>query len=327
MVCYSRTNSFLLVDHESSFNTPVAPTKDLGIVGDWNWDFNNNVFEIIGPAGERELSSVEGGDFEGTLSYNGVLNSGAIFELFFNRDSDNATTGDYKHIFIDDDGTETLKNDLGSFTAMDNKDSSADITIKGGGCAVNSLNISIELNGPITISGEILVAGVDTGTSAGTKVSTTTKSLIYSQGGIDFGAESSEVTLGQVQSFSLDLNNNYERVPNGLGGRTSACYVPGTLGVTGEITMTFQTKTELELFLGGASETQTVFTKQGLIADFNNGVALGSGRLDFYGRFWGIVLETTNLVTPETGPCEATFAYKATTIKDLYMTDQVSSYF
>lgn len=324
---YSKAHSFPLVGVESAFNTPVSPTKDLGIVSDWNSDENNNVFQIPAAAGTRELSGVEAGQYEATIPYNGSLNSGAIFELMFNQATDTATSTDYKHTFIDDDGSETLKNDLGSFTFQENHDSTNDQTSKFGGCGVNSLSLTIELNSELKVSGEVFASGHDTGTTAGTRVTTTTRPLIYVESSLSFGVEASEATVTQVQSFSIDMVNNLERVPAGLGARNTAAYVAGLLELSGEFTKIFDSKVDLELFLGGASEATGVFTKNGLIFEANNGVALGSGRREFYVRVYGALLETKNKVIPESGPVEITFAWRGTTLKDLYMVDQVASYF
>lgn len=324
---YGKTNSFLLVGVETIFNTPVSTVKDLGIISDWNSDGSNNIIEVPPTVGEQELSSIEGGQFEGTANLNGTLNSGAIFELMFGQCTDTETTGDYKHTFIDDDGSEVLTTTPYSFTLSENHNSTADLLDTFGGCNVNKIDISMELNSQVKVSSEVLFAGHDTGTTAGTKVTTTTKSLIYTQTTLSLGVEGSEATVNNVQNFKLSIDRGMIRVPSGFGARTSSDHLPGTIRYTGEFTKVFRDKTELELFLGGTSEMSTVFTKDGLIYNATNGTALGSGRLEFYVKLYGVVLTTKNKVIPEEGPVEITLGFQGTTLKDLFFVDAVATYF
>jgi len=327
MVCYSKAQSFLLVGVESSFNTPVSTTKDLGIITDYTSDATNNLIEIGPGVGNRELSAVEAGQFEASVAISGTLNSGALLELFFGQATDTATSTDYKHVFIDDDGSETVQDTVSSFTLSSNMNSSTDLTETLGGCIVNSVDLSIEVGSPINFTSEILAAGLDTGTTAGTEVNTTTRSLVYPEASLSVGDEGSESSVGQVQSFSIGYAQNATRVNAGLGARNTTCYALGTLGLTGEFTITFDSNAELEIFLGGTSESTGTFTKQGLIFQANNGVALGSGRREFYTRLYGIILGTKSINVAEGGPVEATFTFTASTLKDVYMVDQIATYF
>lgn len=320
MVCYSKVNTFLLVDKESTFNTPVSTTKDVGIIGDYTVDLNNNPFEVPAGIGSREKSSVEAGNFEGTVNLNGSLNSGALLEMYFGQCTDTATTGDYKHTFINDDGSETLPNTVPSYTIQENHDSTADLTLTHGGCSLNSLEVSLELNAEVKYSAEIWTASASTGSSVGTKVSTTTKPLIYSQFSLSVGDEGSESAVSGVQSFSLSMAQGLERTASGLGSQATGCYAVGDFVPTGDFTVVFSSNTELDRFLDTA-------TKSGLIFSGNNGVTLGSGRKELYVRLWGVLLTTVNKTVGETGAIEVTFNYQADTIKDLYMVDQVASYF
>ncbi len=329
MACgYGRNNAFILVGEESTFNSPVTPTKDLGILSDWNFDANNNEILVTPAPGERELSDIQVGQFEGTISLNGVLNSGALFEMFFGQSTDTETTGDYRHVFIDDTGSETVTNVIKSYTMSNNLDSTTDLVQTAGGCSVNTIDISAAVGEVITINSEIWGSGIDDTTTAGTKVTTTTKPLSYSNIGITSGAEGAGSLLTQVQSFGLSLGNNLNRVPSGLGSRTDSCHLVGNLPVTGEMELTFKDHNEWELFLGGTSEVSTgQITKSEVILDANNGVALGSGRLDLYVKLYGVVFTTANIAVPEEGPININLPFTATNIKNFYMTDAVSTYF
>jgi hypothetical protein len=329
MACgYGRNNAFILVGEESDFNTPVTTTKDLGILSDWNFDGNNNNILVTPAPGERELSDIQGGQFEGTVGINGVLNSGAIFEMFFGQATDTETTGDYNHVFIDSAGSETVTNVIKSYTMSNNLDSTTDLVQTASGCSVNTVDLSVTVGEIISVSSEIWGSGIADTTSAGTKVTTTTKPLSYSNIGITSGAEGAGSLLTQVQSFDISLSNNLQRVPSGLGFRTDACHLVGNLPVTGNMELTFGDHTMWERFLGGTSQsTSGQIEKSEIIMDANNGVVLGSGRLDLYIKLYGVVFDSSSIIVPEEGPINVSLPYTATTIKNFSMTDAVATYF
>ena len=72
----------------------------------------------------------------------------------------------------------------------------------------------------VKVDSECVVASVTTGTTAGTQVTTTTRALSFQNCTLSAGDEGSEAAVGQVQSFSLSLNNNIsEDDVRGLGDR------------------------------------------------------------------------------------------------------------
>ena len=115
MVNYNSGQSFLLAGVESTYNTPVTTNKDFGIVGSISPSWNNNTIDVR-KIGSREAADLIAGNFDASMTVEGTLNSGAIFEAFFGQSTDTATTGDYKHTFIDDDGAEVVKKSVNSYT-------------------------------------------------------------------------------------------------------------------------------------------------------------------------------------------------------------------
>lgn len=327
MVNYNGAQAFLLSGVESTYNTPVTANKDLGIIGTVDVTGNNNTIDVRG-IGNRESQDLIGGNFDATLSVDGTMNSGAILEMFFAQSTDTETTGDYKHTFLDDDGSETLLNTITSYTIQENYDSSADVTHKWAGCVCNTIDISITLNETVQISAEILAADEDTGTTAGTKVVTSTKALSFAECSLAFGAEASEATLNQVSDFTISLNNSIDLNDiRGIGSRLAQGATPKNLEVTGDFTMKFQDKVQAELFLGGSSAAATTPTDSGLIFQATNGVTLGSGRTELYFRLYGVQIESLGRTVSQDGIVEENFTYRATTVKDAFFVDAVATYF
>jgi len=326
MVNYNGGQSFLLAGVEFTYNTPVSPTKDLGIVSSIDVSASNNIIDVRG-IGNRQSQDLIAGNFDASLSLSGTLNSGAIFELFFGQATDTLTSSDYKHVFIAD-GTTDVLNTISSFTLQENYDSTSDVTNKWAGCVVNTIDVSVVLNEVVTIDVEILAADEDVATTAGTKVVTTTSPLSFSQCTLSTGNEGSESTVTQVQDFNISFNNNYDlRDIRGIGSRLSQGALPKNLEVTGEFTMKFQNTTEEQRFLGGTAATSSTPTDTGLIFQATNGVTLGSGRIEFYVRLYGVQYEELGRTVSNDGIVETNFSFRATTIKDVYTVDAVSTYF
>lgn len=325
MAAYGSQQSYLLAGEESTFNTPVSVNKSLGFISNASIDANNNIIDVRS-IGSREAEVLLGGQFEVNMTVDGTFNSGALMEMFFGQSTDTETTGDYKHTFIDDDGSETVANTILSYTIQPNFNSSSDVTLTLGGCKVNTLDLSMELGGVAEYSSEIFATDVDTGTTAGTQVSTTTTPLTFAQASISTGDEESESALSEVQSFNISFNNTLERV-GGIGSRLTQEMVVGNLEVTGDFTMKFQNKDEFERFLGGSSASTSTPTDTGLIYTANNGVTLGSGRIEFYVKGADVQYESTNVAISTEGTIEASFNFKIGTLRDVFFVDAVDTYF
>ena len=332
MVNYNVGQSFLLGGVESTFNTAVTTNKSLGIIGSLSPSLNNNIVDVRG-IGDRESQALLAGNFDASLSIDGTLNSGAIFEMFFGQCTDETSTSDYRHWFVDVDdnngaGALNVINTATSYTISENYDSSADVTMTYAGCAMNNITVNIATGEALTFTSEVLAADVDTGTTAGTKVTTATTPLTFANCVLKAGAVDSEATLGQVSNFSITLDNGIDYADiRGIGSRVSQGAVPKQLMVSGEFTMKFQDKTQAELFLGGTAASTSTPTAIGIIFDANNGVSIGNGRVDLYIRLNGAQYESLGRTTNTDNVVEETFSYKATTVEEFYFTDAVATYF
>ena len=327
MANFNGSSSFILAGEESTFKTAVTANKDLGILATTDVSEENGTIDVRG-IGDRESCALVPGNYGATISVDGTLNSGAILEMFFGQSTDTETTGDYKHTFVDR-GTLDIAADAKSYTVQLNLEDSAgtDYTFDYAGVKCNTLDITLEVGNPITFSAELLAATVTTGTTLGTEVKTSTVPLTFAQATLSTGTEGSETSLGQVQSFSISFNNNMSLDDiRELGSREASALIAKNLETTGEFTLTFQNKTEAERFYGSTTPQNTL-TDVGIVLNANNGVTLGSGRVDFYIKLLNCQYESLGRTISQDGVVEETYTYRAGNIDDIYFTDAVSTYF
>ena len=111
-----------------------------------------------------------------------------------------------------------------------------------------------------------------------------------------------------------------------LGSREAAAIIAKNLETTGEFVMKFQNKTEAERFYGSTTPQDTL-TDVGIVLDANNGVALGSGRVQFYVKLLNCQYESLGRTISQDGVVEETYSFRAGNIDDIYFVDAVSTYF
>ena len=322
---YAGKNTFLLFGVESEFNTPVATTKDIGTLNSISPDWSNNLIEVR-EIGSRESAENVVGNFDVTIGVDGTLNSGAILELFFGQSTDTETTGDYKHTFVNR-GTLDILNCADSFTVSENYSGGSDVVYTYSGCKINTLDVSFEQGGTLDFSAEIIGSSVATTTSAGTQITTTTSKLSSINGTLSTGDSGSEAEVGRTRSVSISLNNNIDASDTkAIGSRFNQDLVEKNLDCSIEFTKTFVNKTESERFLGDTSP-QNSPTDTAVILSINNGVTLGSGRIEFYIKVIGGQYESTSKTISQDGVVEETFNYVGGNIDDVWFVDAVTSYF
>ena len=325
MASYNGASSFILAGEETTFKTAVTPDKSLGVTASVDVQESNNLEEVR-TIGDREIVAMIEGNYDASISLEGTMNSGALLEMFFGQSTDTETTGDYTHTFVDR-GTLEVANNINSYTVSTNHDGSSDFVFTYAGVKCNTLEITCNVGESIKFSSELVAATVATSTSLGTKVQTTTTPLAFSQATLSTGDEGSESTVAQMQGFNLSLNNNIDVSDvREFGSRTAADFVVKQLSTGGEFTVKFANKTEAERFLGGTSP-QSGITDTGIIFSANNGVTLGSGRVEIYVKLLGCKYESLGRTYGQDGVVEETFSFTGGQIDDFYFVDAIDTYF
>lgn len=317
----------MLVGEESTYNTAVATTKDLGIITSVDASLNNNNNPIDG-IGYRQAFDILAGSFDGTVSFSGVLNSGAVMEMFFGQSTDTTTTGDTRHMFVDKTNSITVPNTIKSYTISTNHDDTSDLIFTYSGCKSNTFTVNLDIGGVLSYDSECQIGDVETGTTIGTKVLTTTEPLISAQGTISTGDEGSETSKCPISTMSVSFNNNIDTNDvRCIGNRLPIDLKAKKLEITGDFTAKFGDATEADRFLGGSSVIDGTPTKTGIIFEVTNGTTLGSGRVGFYVKLTGCQYESLGRNFSQDGLVEESYSFTATEVSQIYFDDQTASYF
>jgi len=331
-MAYTGKQSFVLAGVESAYNTPVATTKDLGIITSVDATLNNNINPIDG-IGQRQAFDLLAGNFDGTISFSGIINSGALMEMFFGQSTDDATSADYRHVFVDEDATEVtalpVAKEILSYTISTNHDKASDVVFTYSGNKINTFTVNLEVGGVLTFDSEAVIGDVVTSTSAGTQVTTATTPLMFAEGSVKTGDESSETEKCPVSNFSLTFNNNIDTNDiRCIGNRLPIDLAVKKLEISGDFTAKFDTVAEADRFLGGSSTViNGTPTDTGIIFEVTNGTAQGSGRIGFYVKLTGCQYESLGRNFAQDGIVEESYSFVGEKVNLIYFDDQTASYF
>lgn len=328
MVVYAGKNTFVLVGKEDTFGTTATTDKSIGIITGVSAQLSNNLIDIRS-IGNRQKEDIIVGNADASLSVEGDMNSGALFSLMFGQEYVTTTSSDRQHWFVDTGGGTVVTNTGHPFSISTNYDSTTDLRKVFVGCKVNSIELNFERGGKLQFSADILATKVGTLTTVGTETLPSTTVLGGFQGTISTGDDTSETEVGLTRSVTMSITQGID--PNdvkAIGSRFSQDLVEKNLDVGVRFTKTFADHTELARFLGGAgfSPTSTP-TDTSLIFNVNNGVTLGSGRVQLYVKLKGGQYETYGEQITQDGIIEQEFVYRGGFIEDLYYIDAQAQYF
>ena len=277
--------------------------------------------------GNRQSAEELVGNFDETITIDGVLNSGAIFELMFGQSTDTETTGDYTHTIIDADGTETVPKTAASFSLTENYSGASDVQFTHTGCKLNTIDVDIEQGVSMKFSSEVIATEYSIDATVGTETNVTTTPLSGFNATLSTGTAGAEASVGQTKTVSISINQNIDPTDvKVIGSRLNDCLVEKNLEVTMEFTKVFANTTEAERFLGGTSPSSGQPTETSVIVDVNNGVALGSGKVGLLFEAVGQYDSVARAVSQD-GVVEETFSFRARELKKIEFVDQTASYF
>jgi hypothetical protein len=307
----------LLISAESAFKTPVTPAKDIGLVETFSLNESNNTEPIMG-SGSRAVQSLADGQYVSSVNITGVFQHGRILEYVFGGTTTHAaTSSDTKHTF-------TVSTDTKSFTLGHSYNLSTDVVRTWAGCKVDSLTIEWSLGGKITFNANVLMATVADTASALAAVLSTLNAFKGQHVSLKTGTDSSEATVGKLQSFRITFNNQAERI-DGAGSRVAENILPNVQLIEWEFTKAFDSVTEYERFLGSTSPAASGTTAFSMIFNANNGVTLGSGRQELNIDITVNKYETYGESKQLKGKVIQTFKGLGTTINDLFVVDNIAS--
>ncbi len=314
-----------LIGKETTWGTPVATAKDVGLVQNvtFNPDLNYTQAHALGSTIPQDISSGRA-DMKGSIDL--IFQHGRLLEYLTGGTVTHGATStpDIQHTYA-------LAETLPSFTLGRSFDSTADIMEVWSGCKITSATLALALNGYLKMRADIAFKDYSpASTTADTGVISTLKPMKDFMGTVSFGAASTEAVLAVVQSCEVTFNN----VATGEGklyGLESK--LPAILDVTGrtydlKFGLAFQSVIEMNRFLGvstGVLDTGAEIAASSLILDINNAVTAASGRRGFYLNLTNAYLNRVSLPTAIGGWIIADFEGMATTLNSMYTWDNITS--
>jgi hypothetical protein len=269
----------LLIGKESVYGTEVAFTDDLGLLQTFS-PTDKRTHTKIGAAGSREIQEIVAGivDLDSEISV--FLQHGRPLQYLLGDLTHTQSTNDWKHAIT------AVPNSISSFSMEYSFNGDTDYCFQYAGCKFNQGTIALEKDGILTFNGTIKAKTVDdSDVAAETAIISTLPILHYKHSSVSVGVAASEASAGKIQSFNLTFNNNPIMV-DAAGSIFHQEQVEGLFEPTFDFTMIFENQVEHKRFLGTSSSTspQTSPTPYSIIFNSHNGVALGSGRREFYAQ-------------------------------------------
>jgi hypothetical protein len=192
-------NAHVLVGWESEYGTAVSADKDVGIVTDISERSSNEAIATRGMS-SRDLDQIDMGNFSHTIDLTCQYQHARLIDLALGAVAHSGTEDPYTH-------TCTGADDINSFTLEVGLNGTTDDSVMYDGCKINSLTISQDLGGVVTMRAEIFAQDVTTDTSAGTAVVDTLPVLPSGYTTVNTGD-----AIAQCRAFEITINNNLDKV-------------------------------------------------------------------------------------------------------------------
>lgn len=265
---YGSQQTFALAGKESVKGTAVSATKDVGIVREMTPSLSREIKEIqsIGAAAVQQIETgINDPKWTSVIEFQ----NGRILEMALGTVGHALTSSDTKHTF-------TIADDLSCWTIDSNYDASTDTLVRHIGSMLESLEMSIDLNGVLTATGNWRAFKTDSSSTADSRVISSLITFPHSLCHVDING--SEVA--EVQKFSITIENKV--VPtDGLNSNVHQNLTRTEVKFKFKGTLGFNAKTFWELAQGGASLATGTPSATTVKLYANNAVTLGSGRREF----------------------------------------------
>lgn len=279
MVAQHAKAATVLIGLESTYGTEVSCTDDLGLIQSFTPTDKRNHIKVAG-AGSRQVQDIVAGISENDFDMTVFLQHGRPLQYLLGTLTHAQTSSDWKHTIT------AVASTVPSFSMEYSFNGSTDYVFQYAGCKLNQGTISLEKDGILTCNMSGKAKTVDTSaSSAAAAVISTLPTLHYKHTTVSVGAAASESSVGKVQGFNINFNNNPVMV-DAAGSILHQEQVEGLFEPTFDFTMIFENLVEYQRFLGTTSSQAPVTspTPYSIIFNAHNGVTLGSGRREFYAQ-------------------------------------------
>lgn len=272
MAGFASKHHYILIGQESTYGTPVACTKDLGLVQSADFKDSREITSAYSVSSRIAQQLVEGAyNFTGDIELQ--LQHGRPFEYIFGSVSHANSGSDYKHTF-------TIGATVPSFTLEDGYNSASDVVNTYTSSKVNEATISLEKDGILTVKLSVINKSVTVSSSASAAVVDDLPVFQGLKGSCLIGSAGAESSVGVCTKWELNVKNNI----TGETGMNSTIQqaIENNLEMDFSFSMLFENSTEYQQFLGGSTTPQTSVSERSVVLKATNGVAYGSGERTVY---------------------------------------------
>ena len=282
MAVFHGKHHTFLIGQESTFGTAVTADKDIGLVQSFS-PSDKRVIEEVYASGSRQVQELVAGKSEISWDIDVNFQNGRLLEYVWGSVAHALTSSDTKHTF-------TIATTLPSMTIETSFNSASDEVFIYDGSKINSSTINLDTNGLLKLSASGMSQGSSTATGAASAAVISSLAVLhYKHSTLSTGTADSETSVGKLQTFNLNVENNIELV-DASGTFVTQEMVEANLKIAFDFTIMFENQTEFDIFQGGTTPQQSP-TAKGVEFNANNGVVLGSGRREFNAQFTGFLYE------------------------------------
>ena len=257
----------ILLGEESTYGTPVAPTKYIGLIQSTSGSVDQTVGEHYG-LGQSKSADVSGGLTTVRRSIDFLPTNGRFLEYF-------AFGGTTTHVDSSTDCTHTMvwANDLPFYTLEESyEQGGSDLENTYTSYIAESLNITLNVDGELTASVSGNAQDLVTSTSATAYAAQSSAPFKGIWGSVNIGG-----SISNVQSWGLTINRNSSQV-SGMGSRKAVQGNSHTASVEFTARIAYSASTFDTGITGNASGiTATEASDVSVTLGADNGVSLGSG--------------------------------------------------
>ena len=242
---YATVQSYILIGKESDWGTPVACSKDLGLVQSFIGKSRRDTIEGRS-ASARDVVSRTTSKVTYDLPLTCQFQHGRILEYVFGSVGHAGGSDPYTHTY-------TAANTLPSFTLENGYNSTADSVMKYAGCRVNNFTMNFAESG-VTWTADMISKSVAFSTSAQAAVVDTLEIHELSNLNFKVGVDGSEATLTDVRDLTLTISNG---LISGKGANDIeiSTLAPGQRTYTMSGRARFSRDDEIYALLGGGYDT------------------------------------------------------------------------
>lgn len=260
----------VLVTKEAAYGTPLAPTKDIGLVTGGGVNPDSPIKESHGQ-GQANAVYVNPSIVDPKGSFEIELQHGRPIEyaIFGGTTTHVETTGDFTHTFV-------WSNSLPSLTAECSWElGTTDICQKMTSLIFKSATISASVDAPLKMRTDWIAKDIDNSATTATAAVVNTSAPMH---GFKCGLSLGGSTVEYVKSWEITVNRNSSNF-HGQGARSPGYGASHLANVDFKATIGLSTTTEINRLLGSASSiTAAAPTSFAGIFSYDNGVTLGSGK-------------------------------------------------